>query len=161
MNPLSYGSLEAGQRLAAKGIVFAPVRGSAIYCESFKSYGFINYGPLTASAPGAFEVTLDFDPCQFRYLYPHEFIVLPSMAEVWRELPEEYIYIEKIGGQSYAWICNEEKDPAIESPFIDNINPTDALIDLLIWVRANPGKSFGEKLGRRSESERDYDNDID
>jgi len=139
MDERNYGSFEAGQRLAAKGIVFAPVRGSAIYCESFKSYGFINYGPLTASAPGAFEVTLDFDPCQFRYLYPHEFIVLPSMAEVWRELlgilsvnkrwyELRLIKVDDITQVGYWWLT----ECLIE--FQNRINPADALIDLLIWV---------------------------
>ena len=144
MDERNYGSFEAGQRLAAKGIVFAPVRGSAIYCESFKSYGFINYGPLTASAPGAFEVTLDFDPCQFRYLYPHEFIVLPSMAEVWRELPEDtgpgpWPKLTKLMAE---YLHAKGTPNQTATNFIKICRSTDALIDLLIWVeqRKEEGK---------------------
>ena len=60
-------------------------------------------------------------------------IPAPSMGEVWRELPFQ-TYIKMLDeGSSLAWICDEEKN--LEKEFWNTI-PTDALIDLLIWVKA-------------------------
>jgi hypothetical protein len=57
------------------------------------------------------------------------------MPEIWRELPFQS-YIKQMGGLSLAWICDDnDETKTLESDFIQNINPTDALIDLLIWVR--------------------------
>ena len=61
----------------------------------------------------------------------------PSMAEMWMELPDIYqgklIYLTKVGNQTqvgYGW-------PYMPSSSIvgQNINPTDALIDLLVWLK--------------------------
>ncbi len=68
-----------------------------------------------------------------------ESIPAPSMAEVWRELPEGIevngswapLFVNKIG-------CGASVGYRIEHHIIihfSNENPTDALIDLLIWVR--------------------------
>jgi hypothetical protein len=58
-------------------------------------------------------------------------IPAPSMAEVWRELPFQS-YIKKLDdGSTLVWICDDD----IESNMIANTNPTDALIDLLIWLK--------------------------
>jgi hypothetical protein len=54
-------------------------------------------------------------------------IPAPSMSEVWRELSEARIFKEK-DGMSVAHL-----GPGSSPMF--NINPTDALIDLLIWAR--------------------------
>lgn len=54
-------------------------------------------------------------------------IPAPSMAEVWRKLPEG-ARIRRLGNGSVAG-TNDAKIPEIQT------NPTDALIDLLIWVR--------------------------
>jgi hypothetical protein len=51
----------------------------------------------------------------------------PSMAEVWRELPEG-CKLKKYHYNHAAF------DPSEEYSF-DAANPTDALIDLLIWLR--------------------------
>lgn len=61
-------------------------------------------------------------------------IPAPSMAEVWRMLPEcvsliAYLRIDKNSDGSLS--CGYSQ----YSEMTSNINPTDALIDLLIWVR--------------------------
>ena len=70
-----------------------------------------------------------------------ECIPAPSMAEVWRELPEyveykkddrpliEYLRIDKNGDGSLSCGYGQYSEMTI------NDNPTDALIDLLIWVK--------------------------
>ena len=70
-----------------------------------------------------------------------ECIPAPSMVEVWRELPEyveykkddrpliEYLRIDKNGDGSLSCGYGQYSGMTI------NDNPTDALIDLLIWVR--------------------------
>ena len=51
----------------------------------------------------------------------------PSMAEVWRELPEgTRLYRGK--SRHYAYMQNDGEGQV-------DVNPIDALIDLLIWVR--------------------------
>jgi hypothetical protein len=108
---LNYGSLEACQRLKDAGIVletefFWRVRDEKlIYC-----YDII---------AGVGE-----------YIIP-----ALSMAEVWRELPDQS-YIKRVGSETLAWICDDWNDDSkeLESEFYKNANPIDALIDLLIWV---------------------------
>ena len=62
-----------------------------------------------------------------------EYLPAPSMAEVWRELPSR-VSIEKYTNYS---ICGEMSNPVMRG---QNINPTDALIDLLIWVKVKKGQ---------------------
>ena len=62
----------------------------------------------------------------------------PSMAEVWRELPcwlEGYrsLMITKSAGDEL--VCGYQKGLAVRDPMRRSINPTDALIDLLIHIK--------------------------
>ncbi|MBE3145097.1 MAG: hypothetical protein IMZ61_14440 [Planctomycetes bacterium] len=99
MNPLNYATLPACQKLAEKGIVLETER--FWYLSPFDKW----------------ELSHDYDG-----LKDIEHIPAPSMAEVWRELPE----FAHCGAPWNA--MRQEK----------NINPTDALIDLLIWVAEFP-----------------------
>ena len=54
-------------------------------------------------------------------------IPAPSMAEVWRELPLFSTMDISIDGLSRCWTKN--------SPTFSDTNPTDALIDLIIWLK--------------------------
>jgi hypothetical protein len=123
MNELNYGSREACQRLVDAGIV---VKTDFYWVEHFSGEWILipencfDRGDVLTAIPAL------------------------SMAEAWRELPEERVYhiegellyehsiltIEKHYGYSQAGY------PANHFGFkmFDNINPTDALIDLLIWV---------------------------
>jgi hypothetical protein len=102
MNEQNYASLEASKKMADAGIMLET---DFIYNQD----GKLLYRPLVPVLPGD--------------------IPAPTMAEVWRELPEG----------------TECKKQAVETKCVtmtkDNIkvffseNPTDALIDLLIWVR--------------------------
>jgi hypothetical protein len=110
MNELNYATLEASQRLQKKGIVL-----ETEFCWAPPMFG-----------EGDWYLHRCFGQA------PASCIPAPSMEEVWRELPFQS-YIKMLDeGSSLAWIFDEERK--FESPEIWNTNPTDALIDLLIWV---------------------------
>lgn len=124
MNNLNYASREASQRLVDAGIVLK----TDFY---WASVDMENWSLCTIPHKVGFKE------------YP-----APSMAEVWRELPEyveykkddrpliEYLRIDKNGDGSLSCGYGQYSEMTI------NDNPTDALIDLLIWVRkeATDGK---------------------
>jgi hypothetical protein len=120
MNPLNYASLEASKRLYEAGIVLET------------DMVFEKHTWLCSQGSASKWVLI------LRSFAGRESKILPapSMAEVWRELPETtehdgityYIAMEKEdGGITECWV----RDDIVFS----NTNPTDALIDLLIWVR--------------------------
>ena len=110
MNQLNYASLEASKRLVDAGIVLET---EAVWCRTRRGW----------------RLHLKSKAKMYRWL---EVIPAPSMAEVWRELPFQ-TYIKKMDdGTSMVWVCDDDN---CESDFITNTNPTDALIDLLIWVK--------------------------
>jgi len=131
MNELNYGSREACERLVKAGIVLETekvwiyARNTALKGADF-CWRLFNRDSLMA-----IEATEQKPSC---------IIPAPSMAEMWRMIPGEIIYktmrcspmiwkSEKgtCAGAGYWW-----HEMEIESFF--SINPTDALIDLLIWV---------------------------
>ena len=138
MNQLNYASLEASKRLVDAGIV-------------------IKSEKIWASVPNPYNVDREgnslphwklIDPP----LYPYkEQIPAPSMTEVWRELPEGFEYISKFDYESsHAYLCLTKSrkgdnttfasyflpdDKAVCGSKKHDANPTDALIDLLVWVR--------------------------
>jgi len=59
----------------------------------------------------------------------YESLPAPSMAEVWRELPDSTC-VNKDGDHTKCWIDSKTSLKVFQST-----NPTDALIDLLIFVR--------------------------
>ena len=112
MNPLNYATLEASKRLIDAGIV--------LETESVWIDTITNRWMWVLKKD-----VKHYTPCR-------EDIPAPSMAEVWRELPE-WATIRKIAGTPVCWVEDAPKYGA--DPFA-RINPTDALIDLLIWVRS-------------------------
>jgi hypothetical protein len=126
MNELNYASLEASQRLHAKGIVLE----TEVYWA--RKYPL---GPYELCSLG---VDVMYDEA-----YP-----AAQFAEVWRELPEMiggtgqkfYLTIQRLGGFTEAGYESAHHDGVVKS--YENANPTDALIDLLIWVeqRKEEGK---------------------
>lgn len=122
MNPLNYTSLDAAQRLAAAGIVL----------ETEKVW--------ILNAAGWRLVSLDWALNMITVRY--ETIPAPSMAEVWRELPGEIelnytLDVTKIGGETQALYSKIDCfDNYCTKGSGGDTNPTDALIDLLIWVKA-------------------------
>jgi hypothetical protein len=122
LNPNNVGTREACQRLTAAGIVLETeadwrhVEGGSWYLlprDAVKSDGFDTIIPA------------------------------PCFTDVWRELPEEYenkngtlfhLALEKQRGMTDAnYVSRRGVWAKINNPM--NANPTDALIDLLIWVR--------------------------
>ena len=124
MNPNNYCTLEASKRLVEAGIkiktefyhVFSEGQYLGIHHKKYRD-GFLK------------EISLDHADVKAR-----DFIPAPSMAEVWRELLKKHNV--SLSGQqeglTTAWTYAGGQET---SPDIPNTNPTDALIDLLIWVR--------------------------
>lgn len=117
MNKLNVASLEASKRLVDNGIVL----------ETECYWHFNDY---------KYEWQLE------RRDYFTEnigLITAPSMAEVWRELPEyindqQYqLQLWRHKGNNYCAYLDRDNNEA--SPICININPTDALIDLLVWLK--------------------------
>lgn len=122
MNPLNHASLEAAQRLAAAGIV---IHTDAYWC-------------LEPEEQEWDLLSVDYCPAfGFGESYP-----APSMAEVWRELPGEIelnytLDVTKIGGETQALYSKIDGfDNYCTKGSGGSANPTDALIDLLIWIKA-------------------------
>lgn len=107
MNELNYASLEASKRLAEAGIVLEI---ETVWRKKRDKTGYY------LSRKALYHRTSD--------------APAPSMAEVWRELPEGSTLYNS-GDIARAYMAN----PKLSGSYKANTNPTDALIDLLIWVR--------------------------
>jgi len=111
MNTQNFAGLEACKRLVDAGIV--------LETESCWRYGLDDKWSL---------VSVDWATTMMSNTL--KVIPAPSMAEVWRELPEqhddEYLRLFKDEGKTFCGY-GEYADRW------GNENPTDALIDLLIW----------------------------
>jgi|GEM_PF-1950172 hypothetical protein len=126
MNPNNYASLEASKRLVEAGIVLETEAGW------YKIY-----------RPGchSFDMVLSLRSGNKKF-YGDNFPA-PSMAEVWRELPKgllyeskwHRLYLSKCQGNEDSFTEYSYEDQAICGSVHRNTNPTDALINLLIWVR--------------------------
>ena len=106
MNTQNYASLEACQRLVDAGIVL----------ETEKVWFFNTTG---------WELVDRYD----KHKVNKHYLPAPSMAEVWRELPDSTC-VNKDGDHTKCWIDSKTSLKVFQST-----NPTDALIDLLIFVR--------------------------
>ena len=114
MNEANYASLEASKRLVEAGIVLET---DALWVKwYFDTSTNTNYSPY-----------------EWRLMHKGltqddlESIPAPSMAEVWRELPE--------GTYLHKNTFDTEAAFGVKEYSIRDESPTDALIDLLIWVR--------------------------
>jgi hypothetical protein len=129
MNPLNYASLEASKRLSEVGIVLLFVDKAWIHDKWDDTWVL---GVVTPTIEARKE----------RW----EFYMAPSMAEAWRELPEWRYDKRKtligIEGLACAGYTNWESRFTSGESFTSN-NPTDALINLLIWVKKE--KADGQK----------------
>jgi hypothetical protein len=103
MNELNYASLEASKKLHDAGII--------LETETVWRKARLGHRYLTRKA--LYHRTTD--------------IPAPSMAEVWRELPDSTC-INKDGDYTKCWV-----DSNMSLKVFQNENPADALIDLLIW----------------------------
>jgi hypothetical protein len=126
MNPLNYATLEASQRLHANGIVLET---EMVWFSEFPKD---EWGLITASA---YNLLLERMPHMVFSSIP-----APSMPEVWRELPEMigetgrkfYLTAQRLGGFTEVGYESAHHDGVKKS--FESTNPTDALVDLLIWV---------------------------
>jgi hypothetical protein len=132
MNELNFASLRASKKLVDNGIVLETEAG---WYKIFR--------------PGchAFVMVLSMRSGNEKFYgdnYP-----APSMAEVWRELPEEYdtetrhleLQVDKIKRvdgvivTSANYIYDDTENGCCVYKFFAKENPTDALIDLLVWLK--------------------------
>ena len=109
MNPNNYASLAASKRLVEAGIVLET--------------------EVVWTTDGLDWVLMSRDRCGSWM----QGIPAPSMAEVWRELPEASAYLHT-NKETEVWLEDEEDIIPKSNSFADT-NPTDSLIYLLIWVR--------------------------
>ena len=135
MNTQNYASFKASKKLFDAGIVLET------------SFSYFQEKPSTNPNMHSFNIpqtempyvllgTSQRDLSGYKDRY-YSIIPAPSMAEVWRELPwvtDNYglISMNKADNVTY---CGYRKGLAIREPKFESNNPTDALIDLLIWVR--------------------------
>jgi hypothetical protein len=119
MNPLNYASLPASQRLQSSGIVL----------ETEKTWFFSTTGWEMVDRYAAHHVNRHYLPA-------------PSMAEAWRELPatipDRGLYAPmklRKAGDGKTWVSYFRVGSQIIDSIKADINPTDALINLLIWQR--------------------------
>jgi hypothetical protein len=121
MNELDYGSLEACQRLVEAGIVL-----ETDYCWA-------------KTIEGDYMLT-----SRHHQEFSWNRVPAPSMAEAWRELPDFIDTIEF--GRCTPLIHRYSKNTiagygVMQLGRTENVNPTDALIDLIIWLEKRKGES--------------------
>jgi hypothetical protein len=113
MNPNNYAILEASKRLVEAGIVLETDAGWVI-----DGYDWMLM-PKDKMASWA------------------HFIPAPSLAEVWRELPNG-CYIQQVEDGFVVGMDNGTV--SVHTRHTTEANPTDALISLLIWVKGKDKK---------------------
>ncbi len=121
MNELNYCTLQAAKRLHEAGIVM----------KTDFTWG------CQVNKDGSKRWTIQPIDCHFANTEPE--YPAPSMAECWRELPDSHgssttLIVEKHYDSMIAGYFDWEEEDFTEAKF-RNENPTDALIDLLIWLR--------------------------
>lgn len=120
MNSLNYGSREACERLFSSGIVLET---EFYWCDNL---GWVTLRP---------KEDVPIESCDWK-IYP-----ALSLADAWRELPDEIndkeithsLDVWKSGELTYCAYTDYQNNTMPEDG-INNINPADALIYLLIWV---------------------------
>ncbi len=121
MNPENYASLEASKRLVEAGIVLET---DALW---------MNYPRNPNGTDWYWTLTIATRRCP-----PTEnCIPAPTMVEMWRELPVHTIAKLLLSGT----------EVYVGDTFFENRNPTDALIDLLIYINGNIADMGGGKGG--------------
>jgi hypothetical protein len=115
MNELNYASLEASKKLVDNGIVLET---DAVWVKWY-------FDGSILSDRNPYEWRL-----QYRALTQTDFesIPAPCFTEVWRELPHKTWVRKDYSGRTN--VMNEDN-----SFVCYNENPTDVLIDLLIWLK--------------------------
>lgn len=131
MNELNYASLSASKKLVDNGIVLETDYYWATYSEStlqsIRDAGKVYPRPYLVTKESIHE----------KHRTGHGYYPAPSFAEIWRELPwviDNYglISMNKVDNIT---CCGYRKGMAIREPKFESENPTDALIELLVWVK--------------------------
>ena len=120
MNNLNYATLEASKKLVKAGIV--------LETESVRYL----------QPDGHWRIAPKHDVGHLWRVLSMDVIPAPSMAEVWRELPEnvcDYYPILTIDEEETKAEYRDTLWNRLDNSQHRNTNPTDALINLLIWVK--------------------------
>ena len=134
MNELNYASLSASKKLVENGIVLETDYYWATYSEStlqsIRDAGKVYPRPYLVTKESIHE----------KHRTGHGYYPAPCFTDVWRELPEAYLLpnrwiafprLSRTGKLSFASYCSNDG----ESKVFANQNPTDALTDLLVWLK--------------------------
>ena len=127
MNELNYASLEASKKLVDNGIVLETDYYWATYSEStlqsIRDTGKVYPRPYLVTKESIHE----------KHRTGHGYYPAPCFTDVWRELPA------KIGADHILEIYKEYGFTKAQYWGLDlygySKNPTDALIDLLVWLK--------------------------
>jgi len=134
MNELNYASLEASKKLVDNGIVLETDYYWATYSEStlqsIRDAGKVYPRPYLVTKESIHE----------KHRTGHGYYPAPCFTDVWRELPDgilvngswAVLFITKHGNE-FALVGYHIEHHVIIS--FARANPTDALIDLLIWLK--------------------------
>jgi hypothetical protein len=121
MNELNFASLRASKKLVDNGIV--------LETEMY-------WGCQTGTGTPIWKLQLK--NCHFLHYEGEDYPEYPApcFTDVWRELPwviDNYglISMNKVDNTT---CCGYRKGMAIREPKFESENPTDALIDLLVWL---------------------------
>jgi hypothetical protein len=129
MNKLNYASLEASKRLIDAGIRLDTDSYWATYLEevlqSIKDAGKVLPSPYLVNKDSIHNKDL-LRECK-------NYIPAPTMAEIWRELPEGTISMK---ANDRLYFSSGDKGA------IHSTNPTDALVNLLILIRKDERKEM-------------------
>jgi hypothetical protein len=115
MNELNYASLEASKKLVDNGIVLSEVDFMWFEHE-------VGEWILMSSDSVSIKAFKD------GHAYP-----APCFTDVWRELPAgASVYKGTVVEVANTAACMVDR---IKTPYIERTNPTDALINLLVWLK--------------------------
>jgi hypothetical protein len=117
MNTLNYASLEASKRLVESGIVLGI---DAMWLKSDYT------GEYFVAIPQCKDILSG--------------IPAPSMVEVWREFGDD-VYLTRHWNREDRVYKTRATLTCLMSPAYTEKNPTDALIDLLIWIKGMKERS--------------------
>ena len=148
MNELNYASLEAAQKLISNGIVLK----ASFYWRVWSGLTIRHIADNGAEIVSKKEKESLQDPTSEtsdNKRYDVRYYPAPCFTDVWRELPEEYdtetrhleLQVDKIKRvdgvivTSANYIYNDAESGCCVYKFFTKENPTDALIDLLVWLK--------------------------
>lgn len=136
-NPNNYASLEMARKLQEAGIALETEKVHVkVYSEEYPGAVIIFEGFDIRSAKDTFGKDINHGELG------EDFYPAPSMAEAWRELPSSIeengvTYTKTLKDFGVIQVATYESLEGNHTELKQTTNPTDALCELLIWVKGN------------------------